>query len=208
MRLEKKPQKKVAPSKLFIAFDLPFELKRQLIANNRIFNKDGRNFSFVSVEQLHMTIKFLGPHISTGSKNKIISSLEGVLSGVKPIKLTIESLKFGFPHQTIPRIVFYNISPTKELDHLYKSVGYMLKKLDLPEILTTSFIKKNVYHLTVARLKHQPNRGFGRKIRSLIRDFKFDPIEFEVKDVWLMESKIERNGQPKYTYLHRFSLDR
>ena len=206
MRLEKKPQRPKPQSRLFLAFDLPLDLKRQLHANNRIFNKENRNFNFVTPEQMHLTIKFLGNNVSSKSMIKIIEAVNDVIKDVYPMSLEINSLRFGFPHQTIPKIIFYNILPTVELDNLYKAIGYRIKKLELSDILATSFIKKEVYHLTVARLKHQPNRGFGRKIRTIIKEFEFEPISFPVNEFWLMESVLDKSNTPKYSFIHKFNL--
>jgi 2'-5' RNA ligase len=206
MRLERKPKRKILDSKLFIAFDLPIDLKRKLYANNRIFTKESRNIRFVEPEQMHMTIKYLGNNISNNTIAKVVEVLHEISLNTFPVHIEIESLRIGFPHQLIPKLIFYNIEPTLELDRIYIETNRRLRKLDIPELLLNTSLKKDVYHISIGRLKHQLNRAFIRKLREIVNNFEFDPLEFELNEFLLIRSDPISSQGVKYTILQRFKL--
>lgn len=203
--MERKFKPKKIKKRYFIAFSLPLELKRQLNSISRIFEKEGRNFRFVDMEQMHMTIKYLGENISDFSLNKIIEILNVISNNYKTLDLTVSSLKFGFAHQPIPNLLFFNVDSTSEINTMYKDISSKLKKLDLSDIESSTYMKKDIYHITVARLKHQDNRAYARKIRTIIYNYNFSPIPFRVNEFFIIKSELN-NKSPKYTYLKKFNL--
>ncbi len=204
--MERKFKPKKKEYRLFISFDLPDEVKRQLNNNTRIFLHEARNFRFVTLEQMHLTVKFLGRNVSDHSIKKIVEVLKEIALKTYPITLAIKELRFGFPHQTIPQILFYNVDGTPELNAFYKEVGIRIKRLDLPDVIPTAYMKKDVYHITLGRLKHQQNRSFGRQVKTIIKGFELEPVEFTVNEFTIIKSDIEGGMGPKYTYLHKFPL--
>ena len=204
METKFKPKKK--EYRLFIAFEIPEEVKRQLNSNTKIFLHEARNIRFVSMEQMHLTIKFLGRNVSDYSINKIVDVLKEIAGKTYPITLSVKELRFGFPHQTIPQILFYNIESTPELNALYKEIGIKIKRLDLGDVIPTAYMKKDIYHVTLGRLKHQQNRSFGRQIRSIVKESPIDPIDFTVSEFSIIKSDIEGGKGPKYAYIHKFQL--
>ena len=106
----------------------------------------------------------------------------------------------------IPKLIFYNITTSVELNKLYGNINKRLKVLDIPDLVLTGSLKKDVYHISIARLKHQLNRTFIRKLRSTINLLEFDPLEYELNEFTLISSIPNRSGVIKYNIIERFRL--
>jgi 2'-5' RNA ligase len=194
-------------SRLFVALQPPLELRRELSKNNGIFNKEMRNLKFIEQDQLHLTLKFLGDEVSPDSKDRIIELLNDISLQLYAPVVRVLDLRFGFPKQMTPSILFYNIEATKSMQILTELVHEQIMNLDLPDVKREKDYKKLVYHMTIGRLKHNSNRAYGRKIRGIINEkaLRIDK-EFIPDTIYLLKSKLERGTDPRYEVLAQFRL--
>ena len=210
-RLEKKKSDYRRPAiemeRLFIALQLPLELRRALHKNNSIFIKELRNLRFIEEDQLHLTLKFLGNGVSIDSRDCIIELLKAISPDMQAPLVKIEGLQFGFPKQMIPRILFYNIEANRSMQSLTTLIHEKLMNLELSDIKREKDYKKMVYHLSIARTKHNSNRAFGRKIREIIKS-QSQPINLEfIPDcLFLIKSTLYHVSAPRYEIIAKFPL--
>ncbi len=194
--------------RLFIALQPPLELRRELAKNNTIFAKEMRNFKFIEQEQLHLTLKFLGSEVSPDSKQQIIELLERITPQLYSPVVKIQNLQYGFPKQMIASLLYYNIEANASMQKLTSIIHEQLMNLELSDVKREKDYKKIVYHLTIARSKHNNNRAYGRKIKELIKE-KAQPIdkEFTAEKLYLLRSKLIKGSEPKYEILAQFSFN-
>lgn len=206
-RLEKKIIKKAPSERYFLALYPPLELRRRIAHVYTLYSKEARNFRFVEPEQMHVTVKFLGDDLKQHSLNEIVALIDRSVIQLTPPKLEITGIRFGFPHQVIPRILFFNIDSNRELAELSNTVHNKITALELADIVEQKDYKKSSYHLTIARAKHHSSRNYGRVMRKITKEIVLEPdLSFTADKLYLIKSKIQRDSSPKYQFLAEFSF--
>ena len=181
------------------------ETRREINSILKNFIKEERNFAFVEPEQIHLTVKFIGGNISQASKRKIIETITPIISSSKVGTIKVSELLFGFPKQTIPKVLYFNVTENNDLTELVTLINKSIRKLHLKDVMNIIEGKKLIFHLTVGRIKHSSNRHYKLKIINLIKSINFEPFEFDADKLFLIKS--ERTGNhPKYTDICSFDL--
>ncbi len=178
----------------FIAIDLPDSLKAE-IANfiNHIKPSLNSKINYVSKENLHLTLKFLGE-----IDENDLSYIEEGLKKIEHNKFSINLNGLGcFPSSVNPRVLWIGIKDEgKNILSLYEKVN---------SVLPVRFIEDDKPfspHLTIARIKEKPMGNFLNLIhQNKDKDFG----SFNVLSFYLYESKLERSGA-KYNKIRAFSL--
>lgn len=150
--------------RLFVAINLPMELKRELFEIQKEINSqlgeelaELKVFKWVAMENLHLTLKFIG---EKGDKEipKIIIETENMAKSQKLFEIKTERVCYDNERQ-LPRLIW----------------------------LTT-----NKGHITLARIKQWIFKKIEVEERpSINQDFEF---RFPVKSIELMESVLKRTG--------------
>lgn len=209
-RLEKRKRdfrRDPSVERLFVAIQPRLELRRELAKNLPIFAKEMRNFKFIQQEQLHLTLKFLGSEVSQDSKKQIIELLQRIAPQMHSPIVKIKDLQYGFPKQMIPSLLYYNIEANKSMQKLTSIIHAQLMDLELSDIKREKDYKKIIYHMTIARAKHNANRAYGRKIRQIIKE-KAQPIdkEFTTDTMYLLKSVLHKGSEPRYEIIAQFNF--
>lgn len=191
--------------RVFLAIVPPVEVRSLLRDYNRSLKKHARNFRFVSIEQLHITLQFIGNGVSGYSLETLIENITNVTSDKKSFDLTFDTLHFGFPGQNIPHLLFYSVTPSDDLKELVSVVHETNKELKLPDTNKKKDHSKLINHLTIARTKNDSNRSFGREIQQELKNLNFKPITFKVNEFHLVSSVFKESGTI-YSVLATFPL--
>ena len=175
----------------FICIDFPSEVIKEvariqtLIKNKFIFT--GKS---IELENLHLTLKFLGEI----DKNK----LEKIKEKLSTIKFPILNLQLShmgtFSFKRKPRIVWIKING---------NIFALQKKID--ESLSKLFTKEERFmsHLTIARIKYVKDKsGFI----DYVKNIKPKKIKFSVSKFKLKSSELKPTG-PIYTTLEKYKLN-
>ncbi len=172
--------------RLFIALDCsavaPYqkELQEQLKPFLRgSFSKDA-----------HLTLKFLGD-VADSKVEHVTTQLQAVT--VKPFQLRLSRLGF-FPSEKYIRVIWLGVEPHEPVVELQKRVD---------EVFQKDFSKEKdfVPHLTLARVKHIPDRtAFLEKVQQL----KIEPQAITVNKIHLMKSVLTPQGA-EYSVVATFS---
>ena len=189
----------------FIGIGIPFDLSRNIYAHLKIFNSENRNFNFVNIEQMHITLQFLGESVSEDSLEQIANRLKPIFTQIdKPLIRTL-GLRFGHKSQIIPTVLFLEVEQSPELHEITENIHYAIKSLSLPDVRREKDYKRLIYHITLGRAKHHVSRNFGRKIINLINTNKIPEYEFYPPYISILNSRFTIKGH-KYTNFANFDF--
>ncbi|MBI2134958.1 RNA 2',3'-cyclic phosphodiesterase [Candidatus Woesearchaeota archaeon] len=175
--------------RLFVAFDVPPEIKEYMAAIQQRIGNDLAEIRWVNKEQMHLTLKFLG-EVQPNNLELIKKELRGVK--FKSFQCYLSSIGV-FPDEGHIRIVWVGLEPEDKIIELQQQVDDKLKKLFTKE-------KDFKAHLTLGRVKYAENReGFANKLKKINVEKK----KFNVESFKLMKSTLEMEG-PVYEAVEEF----
>jgi RNA 2',3'-cyclic 3'-phosphodiesterase len=176
----------------FIALPLPDDIKDTLLAGINKLKEKNRGVRWVRREALHITLKFLSD-IPEEIVEPLSRELDAASYAFPPLSLSFTG--FGvFPNVRKPRVVWAGLSgDMKELADLSASVEKACVRCGIPE-------EKRPFsaHITLGRLKIPT---------VLDLDIGSFTEKFTVSEVLLYRSELLPGG-PRYTVLHRSSLEK
>ena len=152
------------------------------------------------MERVHIIVKFLGVSVVHDSLNLIQDLLVNIKSNFQPFELNLIQLKFGLPYQNIPRVLYIEIAPNRILEKLCANLHYSIKALSLADIVKEKDFYRNISHLTIAKVKHNVSRSFGRKINKMLKDLVFHQTNFNVDRIFLIKSSFSNKKPQDISY--------
>ena len=175
--------------RLFISIEMPDEVKEYLgsIQQNLDFSKD--KVKWVSPNQMHLTLKFLGKVQADKVKD--------VIAALKEIKVVPFSVNLGsigvFPNENYIRVVWVGLNPEKGILELQKNIDESLKKM---------FDKEKDFkaHVTLARVKYIENK---EEFISKLKHIKIESRNVNISNFKLMKSTLTPKG-PVYEEVEIF----
>jgi len=178
-------------TRAFIAIDFPDEVIKEVARVQEILGKKKFTGKLTELENLHLTLKFLGEIDS--------EKLEGVQKKLRKINFKEMNLKLGdigvFGIGGKPRIVWIKVEG-KGIWELQENVDEALKGLFNPE-------ERFMSHLTVARIKYvKDKRGFVDYVGAT----KSKKIEFRVDRFKLKSSELKKLG-PVYGDIEEYRVE-
>lgn len=177
----------------FIGIDLPENIKENLReVIERV--KKIKEAKPVKVENLHITLKFLG-EIESGK----IELIRGKLNLVKNFKsFDVEIKGIGvFPSEKKVRVLWVGAEDNGYLKKLNDRIEESLKEFGFEKE------REFVSHITIARFKSVPNLNFIKEIMGKYGEKNFG--KFNVKNFYLYESQLMPDG-PVYKKIEKFDL--
>jgi len=179
--------------RLFIAIDIPEDLKEKLSRVVIRFKKCDLDAKWVNTSSIHMTLKFLG-EASEEQLDKIKNTISTTAGNFSKLELNVGGFGF-FPNETSPRVFF--ISTDNE--EILRNISLQLE--DKLEVL--GFAKEGRFksHLTLARFRSKKN------IDCLMNEIKNISVEekFAVSEIILFKSLLKPAG-PIYEKLFSAAL--
>lgn len=173
--------------RLFIAIDIPEEIKKEIVKlQEKLPEFKGK---LTEEENLHLTLKFLGEV----NENKL-EEIESVLDKIKFKKFRVYLNELGFfPNENYIRIIWVDLKPTGEIIELQQKIdGELLNLFSKDQRFQT--------HLTLGRVKFFKNK---KEFLEKIKDINLDKLEFEINSFKLIKSELSKDG-PKYIILKEF----
>lgn len=174
--------------RLFLGLPASLSLKDQVSV---LLKEKPFKASWVKVENLHITLKFLG-EVEEKKANKIIESFEEIVKPIKYRKLPFEGAS-AFPNEKRPRVLFLKFKEDPEIINYQKGIEERFSK--------EGFEKEErdfKIHLTIARFKFPPDPEKFKKLLEKLSNEKIEP--FEVSEIVLFESILKPEG-PVYNPL-------
>lgn len=192
--------------RLFIAINLPLELKRKL---NSVKKEISDSFDeqitqagllkWVETENLHITLLFIG-QAGDNAVPKLAEAINSVVKNYKPIEIKAKKVCYGPPKAMPPRLIWLELEKNNRLKDLAQDLQKAIQKTG---ILQNAEEKGFSGHITLARIKtwlftkiepeEQPN---------INQDFS---AEIPANSIELMESVLKRS-RPEYIVVQSFPL--
>ncbi len=177
----------------FIAIELPSELKEKIDGTiSELEDADFCEAKWVSEQQLHLTIKFLG-EINKEQAEKVKAVLLAITKSTKSFTIQLEGL--GHFNQ---RVLWVGGSSDQQAESLANKIDFELGKLGFPKEAREFSI-----HLTLARIKKVYNWAKMKQI--LAENETKDFGSFKVDKIKLIESVLSAEG-PTYKTIGEFNL--
>lgn len=185
----------------FIAVDIDEDIKK---AVGDIISrlKKGIQFtgafpSWVPVENMHLTMKFLG-EVDEGILPKINESLRGISAEFQPFDITLEKIGV-FPNKKAPRVIWIGIKQGKE------QLALLQQKIEF-EMELLGFTPENREfspHLTLARIKSM--RGVEGMMDVIFSHSNYLAGTCSIKELIIYRSVLQKTGAV-YTPLYKIPL--
>ena len=166
----------------FVALELPDELLHAAREVRDALRKQFPDLCYVSRENLHLTLKFLG-EVSPELLAEVEERLRGILAGPIEVGLS-EAGCFA------PRILWVGL---RGADELQRKVDDALDGLFEPE-------HRFMGHVTIARVK-----GISDRLRQSVEELEVPRVKAWATGFSLQESHLSHEG-PRYETIARFPL--
>lgn len=167
--------------RLFIAIEVPEDVKEYLSAAQEKVNNDAANkIRCVNKNQIHLTLKFLGE-----TQPDKVEDISAALRKIKiaPFSVHLDSIGV-FPDEGYIRVVWVGLKPEEIVLELQKSIDENLKKMFKKE-------KDFKAHITLARVKYIDNKEeFIEKLKKI----KLENKKIEVNNFKLVKSTLTPQG--------------
>lgn len=182
--------------RLFMAIDIPPELRPPLARLQRRLVATGADLRCTVLEQMHLTLVFIGDFFA--ARVPELSDRLRAAAGQSPIlRMALRGLgTFGSPRS--PRVVWAGVEAPATLFDLQQRLATAVRSFGVP-------LEDRSYHphITLARVRSA--RG-AAELTSLVRSLTNESIgEFEADAVVLYRSQIDR-PRPVHTPLYRVAL--
>lgn len=183
--------------RIFIAIDIPHDVKKELTrVQNAVRELELCKANYVGVEQLHITMKFIG--------DMAFNDIKALREQLRGIRLSITQARLGhldfFGSKDHIKILFAHCvcPPLSELAQEI-DVRYAIAQGTTMEEESRPFVP----HITLARIKQVYDRD---ALLYAINTYEVEPIEFEITEFQLYESVLHQEG-PEHTVLETYLLN-
>lgn len=187
----------------FIAIDIPPTLKKNIhLQINKLRNIIGDSaIHWVSVPNIHLTLKFLG-NITSADVDTLAEIIQTQAATQIPFDISTKGLG-SFPSSKRPRVLLIRIQAPAELEALQLKIESACGAAGFrPE--TRPFSP----HLTIGRLRRGISSSDQIKIRKTLDEVKIDSLgKASVDSIHLYKSKLKPTGSV-YTKLFSAPLQR
>ena len=177
--------------RLFIAIEVPEEIKKELLKIQQQFYSSGAKL--VKPEHMHLTMIFLGEVEKVWIK-EISEICQKVAINFQPFYIHLTGLG-AFPKSHCPHTIWVGIEKSNQLILLQKEISWELihKKFKIEE-------RPFAPHLTIARLKKPINIQ-----EYLEKNISIDLGSFQAKELVLFQSELFPEG-PRHTAIKVFPI--
>lgn len=179
-------------ARLFIASELPNEVKQEMVRIQDYFKKNGLfEGRYQDLKAMHLTLKFLGD-----VPIKQIPAIQEALRIIRmgPLMMGLDDIHF-FGAPQFMQVLFVNLI-CPELPELVRALDAVLHDFVTPEE------REYVAHLTIARVKKVLN---SERLQEAIAQCQVNQLQFTV-DSFALKSSILSSDGPEHTDIERYSL--
>ncbi len=172
----------------FISIDFPDEVVKEVARIQSILSKKKFVGKMTELENLHLTLKFLGE-----VDEEMINEVKKLLDKIDLKEMTLSLGSVGtFNYDSNPKIVWVKILG-EEVWRLQKQIDSVLSALFKPE-------ERFMSHLTISRIKHvKDKKEFLERVKSIHPK----SMGFKINSFKLKLSELKPNG-PVYTTLKEY----
>ncbi len=182
--------------RLFLALMLPDDLRETLGVLVRTLSKADAQVKWVTWQNIHLTLKFLG-EVEEERLHQVHEVSRLAAKGVRPFQLKAEGVG-AFPGVRRPKVIWVGLTPSSRLTVLYGRIEDGFRSIGFP-----AEKKSWSPHLTIGRVKS--NRNI-RRLEAELSQAVFHPYTFLVDGIHIVRSTLRPEG-PLYDTLKRIPLE-
>ncbi len=182
--------------RVFIGIDLPENIKENLKGIIERVKKI-REAKPVKLENLHITLKFLG-EVEEKKVNIIQGKIEKFVKEIESFEVEVKGVGV-FPSEKKPRVLWVGVEDKENLKKLNNRIEETLSEFGFEKE------KDFVSHITVSRFRSTPNKSFIEEILGKFKDAVFG--KFKITDFCFYESNLTPEG-PIYKIIGKINLRR
>lgn len=175
--------------RIFIAINLPEELKNKLLGWQKNRQKLGVNWT--KPDNMHITLVFIG-EIEEQAVDRVLEVVRRVVKNFKPFEIKVDRIHVG-PNLNMPRMIWLSGTENKNLSSLARQITDGLRKEGIELKNGHNF----TLHITLARARND-------ELQEVKIDEKFE-YSFLAESIEVMESKLSPGG-PKYSVLEKMEF--
>tara|TARA_B100001964_G_scaffold52164_1_gene59006 strand:- start:483 stop:1046 length:564 start_codon:yes stop_codon:yes gene_type:complete len=184
--------------RVFIAIEINSEIKDKLSEYLSKLKMTGADVKWVSPENIHLTLKFIG-YIEKEALTNLNEIINDAVSGIDPFSISISNIG-AFPSLNKPRVVFACVYECgNNLLRIYEKLDKGVGQLGIKKES-----KKYVGHITLGRVKSQKNISKLKNTLNVGAECFFG--REKVTSLSLIQSRLTPTG-PLYTRLNNFILN-
>lgn len=175
--------------RLFLAIDLPKEIRDHLFTIKDKFSKDFAKINWVAKKNIHLTLKFLG-----AVDDKLITKIVEKLNEINFNSFELELDKLGvFPNLNSIRVLWVDVKNFNKVIELQQ---------DIEEKIINFFEKDGEFscHITLGRVKLIKNKN---EFKNILKNLQVKNLKFRVENFTLFKSELSKDG-PKYSIIQKF----
>lgn len=180
--------------RLFIGIVLPENIKKKIEGIEKELKKKVKEAKVVKMENLHITLKFLG-EVREEKIGKIDEKLKEVSEYFAPFNVSVGKVG-NFPEGKKMRVLWVGVESNGAL----KKINFKIEKA----LSTIGFKEENRFkeHITIARFKSTPDMKFIEHLKEKYSSFLG---EFRIESFSLIKSNLTPEG-PIYKNLKEYKL--
>ena len=180
--------------RLFIALEIPDEVKNKIFIVLQEIPEYSSQYRWEPKDKIHLTLKFIGD-VREELLDDIINEI-GFIKDYSAFNCTISKFGFFFRDNN-PVILWCNCETDDKINLLVKDLNTSLNKFGIDEDK-----RKFKGHLTLLRIKKRVSGNFMKSFN----EFKFEPILFECNNISLIQSFLKPSGS-EYKILKNYKLN-
>jgi 2'-5' RNA ligase len=184
MSKAKKDDNREASIRTFVCIEIPESIRRQIGDLQNGLRRVEAHVSWVKVENIHLTLKFLGS-ISPARLAKVCEAVERVTRSRSPFDVEVSGAGC-FPSRRNPRILWAGITISAELTDLHAALESELAKLGFERES-----RKFSPHLTIGRLR---STNGSNSLADAIAKNSLGSYIFSNRQVVVMRSDLHPSG--------------
>ncbi len=169
----------------FIAIAVPPAIKSSIDGVIRSISGDVRGIRWVSTENIHLTLKFLGD-VSDDLVSDIENRLKLIGKRYQPFSTGIRGAG-AFPNFKNPNVLWLGVEVSDQLGALFRDIDATLSEIGFEKDS-----RRFSPHLTIGRVKDRHNIGRVLNELSTYKDAFFGTIE--IREILLMKSVLKPSG--------------
>jgi 2'-5' RNA ligase len=179
----------------FIAVEIPLDIRQNIEhATSNLRRGTGSLIRWVAVENMHLTLKFLGD-IPTANMEVLTQMIRAEADSFNCFDIHLTGIG-SFPNSKRPRVIYIGIRAPAELEAFQRQLESATRRLGY-----NSEERAFAPHLTIGRVRQNIPQDDQQKIRRALEASKIDsPGTAKVNSVHLYKSDLKPTG-PVYTKL-------
>ncbi len=172
--------------RLFVAVNLPDELRAAIWQSTSTMRSRGFPIRWVGAESIHLTLKFLG-EVDESLESQVIAAMESAVIGTRGFALSLAG--FGaFPNAHRPRVVWLGCETVTALELVQHRIEEEMNAIGFP-------LEGRPFrpHFTLGRARREARATDWRGFDGILRRAAFTGV-VAVETIDLMQSELSRAG--------------